>query len=224
MLREQVRLVVPIHLELALTQRHDGAPYGMARGSATVVAKTMKRDGLIEVLIDASSLYDIDETGEIRRTAAGQVRLGVNGLIRMRHYVTHEAQHVIMMQRGSGFEAYETATHKSRWAAGLYSTAAKMCDEHRAQWNAIRLASPGETAPNDIHAELSEMGSALAAAYSRYQSSDCTELDNSDLYRSVFRACSPFWIAMAYWVSEYRSDGGFRPVGSAIEKMDLWQR
>ena len=221
---EKVTLVVPIHLELALTQRDGGVPYAMGRGPSTVVGKTMRRESGIEVLIDVSLLYDVDDNGSFQRTPAGQLRLKAEGLALARGVVAHEAQHAIMMQRNADYQAYHASAHGSEWPPGVFVIAAQMCDEHRAEWNAARVLGPKPWRPADVESDLSALGSALAVAYSEFQMSSMEAVRRSELYKSVVRACSPFWRAMAYWASAYRSDDGFVQVSSATEDLDLWQR
>lgn len=221
---EEVALVVPINLQLALTQRDGGVVYAMSRGPSTVVGKTVRSESGVEVLIDVSSLYGVDDNGSLLRTPAGQLRLEAEGLALARRVVAHEAQHAIMMQRNADYQAYHASAHGSEWPPGVFVIAAQMCDEHRAEWNAVSVLGPEPWRPADVKSDLSALGSALAMAYSEFQMSS-TEADRrSELYKSVIRACSPFWKAMAYWTSVYRSDDEFCQVSSTTEELDLWQR
>jgi hypothetical protein len=114
-------------------------------------------DGRIDVLIDANP---------IARPVGNAWVWDDFGLQLVERTLVHEAQHVIMAHRGSGFEAYgyqDVDDYPSRMLVGC---AAKVCDEHRAECDAVRLthSTSPPTTTADVEAVLEALGRELPAA------------------------------------------------------------
>ena len=69
-----------------------------------------------------------------------------------------EAQHVVMDQRGSGFDAYcrDKITGDAREL--LFHVGVKICDEHRAEWNAVQLTDSERPTVGAVLDVLCHMG------------------------------------------------------------------
>jgi hypothetical protein len=222
---EEVTLVVPVGLAAAVMRRESNAGYHTDRGTGLVAARTMKRpDGRFDVIIETGLLGDVDAAGQSRWTAAGLPRLSRTALEMLRRSIFHEAQHVVMAQRNSGSEEYALETHAGNFPRWDYAVSAKMCDEHRAEWNAIRLTSRTPPTPDAIVAVLAHLGAELAAADARYQSSSTTPDDTYQLLEDVYNACAPFWTSMAYWSAQLRTDDQVFDFGSETTDLELWRR
>jgi hypothetical protein len=180
--------------------------------------------GRVEVIVETGFLSDFDENGQPRWTAAGLPCLSRTALATLQRTMIHEAQHVVMPQRNSGFEEYAFQTHAGDFPRWDYVVSANICDEHRAEWNAIRLTTRTPPSRDAIVDVLSRLGAELAAADARYQSSATTPDDTYRLLEDVYNACAPYWTSMAYWSAQFRGNEQFLAVSSELSGLDLWRR
>ena len=97
-----VTLVIPVDVADAVRRREPDVPYTVERGSGLVSGRTMTMpDGRIDVIIRGDPLGAFDEKNvPMLNPEPASRRLIRRGLI-------HEAQHVVMHQRGSGFAMYD---------------------------------------------------------------------------------------------------------------------
>jgi hypothetical protein len=211
-----VTLVIPVDVADAVQRREPDVPYTLERGSGIVGGRTMSMpDGRIDVIINGGPLlgFDQDNVPILRREPLKLISRGV----------VHEAQHVVMRQRGSGFEGYDVeAVEGSRQLAG---SAAILCDEHRAEWQAIQLTEPELPTVGDVTAVLETLGRQLFAANETYQATH----DQPDAVRrlavAVFTACAPFWTSLAYWTAQHRTnDTDITEIPGEIAALPLWKR
>jgi hypothetical protein len=94
-----VTLIIPADVVAAVQRREPDGPYTLERGSGLVSGRTMSMtDGRIDVVINAGWLLAFDENNVpmLNREPMKIIRRGL----------VHEAQHVVMHHRGSGFDAY----------------------------------------------------------------------------------------------------------------------
>lgn len=210
---DEVRLVIAINLSEAVQARSDhGGTYDIARGSGLVGGRTMAVDDGIDVVIDGGFLVDIGSGGTPIPNVAG-VEL-------VRRTLAHEAQHVVMTQRGSGFEAYDRARVDGWIGVHVFDIAAKMCDEHRAEWNAIQLTEPDPPTTTDVLDVLEAFGQELSEVNDAYQSS----LDVRSLMEGVLKVCANPLTAVAYWMAQYRHGDVIDSAPSEFASLRLWDR
>jgi hypothetical protein len=222
---DEVTLVVPVGLAEAIVRRQRDTAYHTDRGTGMVAARTMRLpDGHVEVIIETGFLVDVDDTGQGRFTPAGVPRLSQGGLQALRRTMVHEAQHAVMIQRDSGYEQYELQTHAADFPRWDYAVSAKMCDEHRAEWNAVQLTSQERPSRNDILDALSHLGTELTAANARYQASSLASNDTYQLMEGVYNACAAFWTSMAYWAAQLRDGDNLGAMDTEISGLELWKR
>jgi hypothetical protein len=223
---DEVTLVVPVRLAEAVVRRSPHSGYHTDRGkSAVVAARTMQLpDGRIDVIIDPNLILDTNDAGQPTWTAAGMPRLNRMGLKHLRRTVVHESQHAVMDQRNSGYDQYDVPANTDAYPRWDYAVSVKMCDEHRAEWNAIRLTSRTQPTPKDITDALSHLGNDLAVAHARSQTSALTPQDIDQLRDDVYNACAAFWTWMAYWSAQFRDGVELADVGPDIAELALWKR
>jgi hypothetical protein len=222
---DEVTLVAPVGLAEAVVRRQPDTGYHTDRGTGMVAARTMEfADGRIEVIVETGFLADVDDTGQSRFTPAGVPRLSQRGLQALRRTIVHEAQHALMIQRDSGYEQYALQTHAVDFPRWDYAVSAKMCDEHRAEWNAVQLTSPERPSRNDILDVLSHLGTELTAANARYQASSLVPSDIYQLMESVYNACAAFWTSMTYWAAQFRDGDHLGAMDTEITSLELWKR
>jgi hypothetical protein len=217
----EVTLVIPMDFVAAVNLREPGVDFRSNRGSGVVAARTMPRpDGTVDVLVPAAFIGAKDANDEPLYTARGALD-GDPALVQlMRRTIVHEAQHAVMAQRGSDWRAYEALGVSPEAAKHHYGAAAKMCDEHRAEYNAIQLTTPKPPTADDVLAVLSHLGQELAAAYSDFQGSN----DLRELRDQVYAACIHFWTSVAYWAAQFRQGDEIVDVPADIAQLQAWQR
>jgi hypothetical protein len=203
---DEVSLVAAVSLASAVQRRQPEVAYDTDRGSGTVAARTMRRaDGHIEVIIESGFLTEVDAYGQGRFTAAGQPQLSRRGLAQMRKTVIHEAQHVTMGQRNSGYDQFEVSEHASDYPRWDYAVAAKILDEYRAEWNAAQQDSRQPPPANEVLDVLGHLGSGLTAADTRYQAAPAPAAV-AMLMEDAYSACAAYWTWMAYWAAQFRGN------------------
>lgn len=219
---DEVSLVVAVSLASAVQRRQPEVAYHTDRGTGTVAARTMRRaDGRVDVIIESGFLMEVDAYGQGRFTAAGQPQLSRRGLAQMRKTIVHEAQHVTMHQRNSGYDQFELSKNACDYPRWDYAVAAKILDEYRAEWNAAQQDSRQPPTVEDVLDVLEHLGSGLAAADARYQAAP-TPAAVATLMEDVYNACAAYWTCMAYWAAQFRGNGV--RVGAEIQNLNLWKR
>jgi len=219
-----VTLVLPVDVAKAVMRRDPSVHYPAEQGSGRVDGRTMLRmDGGVEVIVDANPLINTDGSG-FKPTAAGLPSVSPDGLQLLRRTVVHEAQHAIMELHGSGLGAYR---HQLSWEGApdlQFAVARKMCDEHRAQWNAVQVIGAADPTTGDVLDILCPMGRELAAAVGRFERSSRAPIDIKRLKDDVYAACTPLWTWVAYWAAEYREGDEVSEVPEEIARLKVWQR
>lgn len=219
-----VTLVLPVDVPNAVMRRDPSVQQAMERGVGTVGGRTMLRiDGGVEVIVDANSLINSDGSG-FKPTAAGLPSVSPDGVQLLRRTVVHEAQHAMMELQGSGLGGYR---HQSTWHGApnfQFAVARKMCDEHRAQWNAVQVFGTAAPTAGDVLDVLCPMGQGLAEAVGRFQQSRREPIDIKRLKDDVYAACIPLWTWVAYWAAEYREGGEIGEMPGQIARLKAWQR
>jgi hypothetical protein len=219
---DEVALVVAVSLASAVQGRQPGVPYHTDRGTGTVAARTMKRAaGHVEVIVESGFLMEVGTDRRGRFTAAGLPQLSRKGLVHMRRTIIHEAQHVTMHQRDSGYDQFELSKHESDYPRWDYAVASKILDEYRAELNAARQDSRPPPSLSDILEVFEHLGSELAAADQKYQTAP-TLAAVATLMEDVYNACTAYWTWIAYWAAQFRASG--IRVGAEIQSLSLWKR
>ncbi len=186
----------------------------------------LRSDGGVEVIVDANSLINTDSSG-FKPTAAGLPSVRPDGLEMLRRIVAHEAQHANMELQGSGLGAYR---HQVVWEGApnlQFAVARKMCDEHRAEWNAVQVVGAAAPTAPDVLDVVCPVGRELAAAVDRFQQSPRESIDIKRLKDEVYAACIPLWTGVAYWAAEYREGGEISEISEVpgeIARLKVWQR
>jgi hypothetical protein len=222
---DDVTLVLPVDVPKAVMRRDPAVHDAVERGN--VGGRTMlRKDGGVEVIVDANSLINADSSG-FKPTAAGLPSVKPDGLRMLRRTVAHEAQHAIMELHGSGLIAYR---HQSTWQGApnlQFAVARKMCDEHRAEWNAVQVVGAAAPTAGDVLDVVCPMGQELAAAVDRFKQSTREPIDIKRLKDDVYAACIPLWTWVAYWAAEYRQGGEISEISEVpgeIARLKVWQR
>jgi hypothetical protein len=182
-----------------------------------------RADGGFDVILWGDALGQVDGSGRIQLTAAGHPSVNHDGVRMLRHTIAHEAQHVVMDGRGSGFEAYgrhKVSGSARRW---LFDDASKMCDEHRAERNAVQVTEKGPPTVGDVLDVLCHMGQELAVADNRFQNSPAP-INVERLRNDVYTTCTPYWISVAYWSAHCREGDDIGEVPQEIAEQNIWQR
>lgn len=223
---DEVTLVIPVDVRQAVMRRDPSISYALERGSGMVGGRTMERDdGGFDVIINGNYLGASDGRGGFKVTAAGQPTFDPVSFDLLRRGIAHEAQHVIMGQRGTGFDDYQPdAVPDGTAARRLFEVARKVCDEHRAQWNAASVMGAEPPSAGDVLDVLCHLGGAIAAADMRYQRSNLTPDDVGQLRNEVYTACVAYWTQVAYWVAEYRQGDAIGDVPDGITRLAIWRR
>jgi hypothetical protein len=217
-----VTLVIPFDIAEAVQRREPDVPYTLERGSGIVGGRTMSLpDGRIDVIINAGWLlaYDENNVPILNREPMKVIRRGL----------VHEAQHVVMQQRASGFDEYGFNAVEGMFNRQLAANASKLCDEHRAEWHAVRLTEPEPPTTGAVTDVLEALGRQLSAANQAYQAANQAGLDGPDAVYSlavaVFTASEPFWTSLGYWTAQYRTgDADITDIPAEITAVPLWQR
>lgn len=213
-----VTLVIPVDVAEAVQRRDPDRPYTLERGSGLVGGRTMPMpDGRIDVIINAGWLLAFDESNLpiLNREPMKVIRRGL----------VHEAQHVVMHQRGSGLDEYGSDAVEGMFNRQLAAHAAKLFDEHRAEWQAIRLTEPQPPTASDAIDVLEALGRQLASANQAYQASPDGPDAVQNLAAGVFTACEPFWTSLGYWTAQHRADdANIADLPAEIAALPLWQR
>ncbi|RFZ48539.1 hypothetical protein MSS2_04706 [Mycobacterium marinum] len=221
---EGVSLVVPVDLAEAVRLRQPDVPFSSQRGSGTVGARTMPvGDGQIDVIVDANFLIANDAAG-LAAASAGRPILNRDGLSLVRRTIVHEAQHVVMNQRGSSFEDYLPERVDGEARAHLFDVARLMCDEHRAESKATQLTTPDPPSVDDVLDVLCHLGQELQAADALYQSAPGRHGAVGKLRDDVYIACGSFWTAVSYWAAQYRREDEIAEPSESIQTLGVWQR
>jgi|SRR5271166_511207 len=219
-----VTLVLPVDVPKAVMRRDPSVHHAVELRPGTVGGRTMlRRDGGVEVIVDANSLINSDGSG-FKPTAAGLPSVRPDGVQMLRRTVVHEAQHALMELQGSGLGAYR---HQSTWQGApnlQFAAARKMCDEHRAQWNAVQVIGAAAPTAGDVLDVLCPMGQELAAAVGRFEQSRREPIDIKRLKDDVYAACTPLWTWVAFWAAEYREGSEISGVPEEIARLKVWQR
>jgi hypothetical protein len=221
---DDVTLVLPVDVAKAVMRRDPAVHDAVERGSGTVGGRTMlRKDGHVEVIVDANSLINADSSG-FKPTAAGLPSVKPDGLQMLRRIVAHEAQHAMMELQGSGLIAYR---HQSTWQGApnlQFAAARKMCDEHRAEWNAVQVVGAAAPTAGDVLDVVCQMGQELAAAVDRFEQSTREPIDIKRLKDDVYAACIALWTWVAYWAAAYREGNEISEVPEEIARLKVWQR
>lgn len=219
-----VSLVIPVDLTEAVRLREPDVAYNRQRGSGTVGARTMPLDGgKIDVILDANFLVRSDEAG-LAAVNAGRPILDEEGLKLLRRTITHEAQHVIMHQRGSSFDEYLPRRIAGEARANLFDVARLMCDEHRAESRATRLTALNPPTVDDVLDVICHLGRDLQTADALYQSAPGRDGAVGKLRNDVYIACAAFWTSVSYWASQYRRARTIGEPPETIRNLRVWQR
>jgi hypothetical protein len=213
-----VTLVIPVDLAEAVQKRQPDVPYTIESGSGLVGGRTMATpDGRIDVIINAGWLLAYDENNV--------PILNPEPMTVIRRTVTHEAQHVVMHQRLSGFDEYGFDAVEGNFNRQLAGNAAKLCDEHRAEWQAVQLTEPELPSVGAVTDVLEALGKQLADVNNAYQAASGEPDAVWDLARGVFTACGPFWTSLGYWTAQHRADdANIADLPAEIAALPLWQR
>lgn len=217
---DKVTLIIPVDIAEAVQSREPDVPYTLERGSGIVGARTMSRpDGRTDVIIWGDPLAMLDDPNlPVLNTNTEAIRI-------VRRGVVHEAQHVIMSQRHSGFEEYDTAGVEGMFSREMVRCAAKLCDEHRAEWQAIARTKPEPPTVDGVADVLQALGRKIAAADHSYQSAPGADDAVWNLAVAVLTACSHFWTSLGYWLAQHRTgDDHIGDIPGDIAAMPLWQR
>ncbi|MFE4463260.1 hypothetical protein ACFROC_38425 [Nocardia tengchongensis] len=209
---ESVQLVIAVNLADAVQARENNPDYNVQRGSGTVGARTMPVGDGIDVVVDGNKLIKMASNGMPIPDPAG-VNL-------MHRTLVHEAQHVIMRQRRSGFEIYGRDEIDGWIAVHMFDIAAKMCDEYRAEFNAIGLTSSSLPQTSDILDVLNSLGTQLTAVEASYQASRNVDA----LLTQVLKVCGHCWTALAYWAAQWRYAETLPDLPEEVAELALWQR
>jgi hypothetical protein len=222
----RVTLVLPVDVGKAVMRRDPSVHDAAERGS--VSGRTMLRnDGQVEIIVDANSLINVDSSGAFKPSAAGLPSIKPDGLQTLRRVVAHEAQHAIMELQGSGLVAYR---YQPNWEGApnlQFGVARKMCDEHRAEWNAVQVVGAAAPTAGDVLDVVCPMGQQLAAAVERFEQSNREPIDIKRLKDDVYAACDALWSWVAYWAAQYRQGGENSVIGEVpeeIARLEVWQR
>lgn len=210
-----VTLIIPWDFAEAVLRRDGDESDDLERGSRHVVGRTIPAaDGSISVIIDATSLLGADQH-DPKDDAMRAVR----------RTLIHEAQHVIMYQRGSGNDAYESGAIVGSIDWEFVVHASKVCDEHRAEWQTICLTERNPPAVKDVRAALEALGRKLAAANRDYQGAPDDRDRVLQFKDAVLTACNGFWTSLGYWAAEHRTDdANIADMSTEITALHLWQR
>ena len=222
---DDVTLVLPVDVGAAVMRR-DPSVHDMAKQGSVGGRTMLRRDGGVEVIVDANSLINADSSG-FKPTAVGLPSVSPEGLQMLRRTVIHEAQHALMELQGSGLGAYR---HQVTWEGATtlqFAVARKMCDEHRAQWNAVQVIGAAPPTVDAVLDVLCQMGQEVAAAVGRFEQSSLAPVDIKRLKDDVYAACTPLWTWVAYWTAEYREGSEISEIGEVpeqIARLKVWQR
>ncbi|VBA43946.1 hypothetical protein LAUMK136_05352 [Mycobacterium attenuatum] len=210
-----VTLVIPVDMAEAVRRREGGMPYTAQRGSGIVSARTMcLPDGRVDVILNPGWLAAFDTEDHARHAMQD-----------IRRCLIHEAQHAIMCQRGSDFDAYAFGAEEGATNREFARIAALVCDEHRAEWQAIQFTEHSPTTADAAVAVLDALGDQLAAAVDTYRSGPNGPEADFDLARAVLTACGHFWTQVGYWAAQYRvDDASIADLPTEINDLRLWQR
>jgi hypothetical protein len=207
-----VTLIIPKDFVKAVRLREPAEPYDLERGSREVMGRTMFPERGIDVILKADRMRASDEHGLpiVLQHQMAQIR----------RTLFHEAQHAIMHQRRSGFDAYGVDAITDENYRQIVEIAANVCDEHRAEWQAVKLT--GEPEPPTVVTEaLEELAGQLAAA--RAASDRATPVDNYE--GATWTACRHFWVSLGYWAVQLRTDdASIADVPADIVALPLWQQ
>ncbi len=219
-----VTLVLPVDVPNAVLRRDPSVHNAVGAASGSVGGRTMRRiDGGVEVIVDSNSMINTDSSG-FKPTAAGLPSVKPAGLQVLRRTVAHEAQHANMELKGSGLGAYR---HQVAWEGApslQFAVARKMCDEHRAEWNAIQAVGTTATTAGDVLDVICPVGQELSAAVARFEQSAREAVDVRRLKDEVYAACTPLWTWVAFWAAEYREGDEIAEVPAEIARLKVWQR
>ena len=219
-----VTLVLPVDVPNAVLRRDPSVHNTLEGASGGIGGRTMLRlDGGVEVIVDSNSLINADSSG-FKPTAAGLPSVKPDGLQMLRRTVAHEAQHANMELKGSGLGAYR---HQVAWEGApslQFAVARKMCDEHRAEWNAVQAVGVAATTANDVLDVICPVGQELAAAVRRFEQSTREAVDVRRLKDEVYAACIPLWTWVAFWAAEYREGDQVNEMPAEITRLKVWQR
>jgi hypothetical protein len=204
-----VTLVIPLDVAQAVSERQDGAAYTRQRGSGLVVGRTMTRP---DVLIDANP---------IARPVGNAWVWDDFGLQLDERTLVHEAPHVIMAQRGSGFEAYgyqDVDDHLSRMLVGLRGQGLRRTPR-RVQCGA---AHPLDEPADDRRRRSGARGPRAGA--SRGRGAFAQTQDVEQLFLAMLGACNSFWTLLAYWSAQWRRGDVLGAAPKDIAGLELWRR
>lgn len=216
----EVTLVIPVDLSEAVRSREPDVPYSAERGSGIVGARVMSRPfGGVDVIVRGDPIGMLDGPNlPVLNSDPEAIRI-------VRRSVIHEAQHVIMAQRKSGFDEYDVSSIEGLFSREMVRCAAKLCDEHRAEWHAIARTQPEPPAVSDVAHVLQALGREIAAANFAYQAAPGATEAVYILAVAVLTACSHFWTSLGYWLAQHRTgDNHIGVIPADIEGMPLWQR
>ena len=140
----------------------------------------------------------------------------------MRRTLVHEAQHVVMAQRGSDWRAYDALAVTPEAAKHHYGAAARLCNTvpNTTPFNS-RRRNPQPQTTRGLDEDSSYLGQELAAANDRFQVSPQNVRELRD---EVYAACMHFWTSVAYWAAQLRQDDAIADVPPDVTQLEAWQR
>jgi hypothetical protein len=105
-----------------------------------------------------------------------------------------------------------------------FAVAAKMCDEHRAQWNAAQVIGTDPPTADQVLDVLCHMGQEIEAAATRFRQSIKAPVNLEELREAVYAAAHLFWTQVAYWAAEHREGEEISQLPKEITQLKIWQR
>jgi hypothetical protein len=184
----------------------------LKRGSRQVAGYTKPvGDGYI-VILDVRSLMGADRENPKDADMAA-----------VRRTLIHEAQHVIMYRCGSGSGNYGVDGVEGEINRVLAAHAAKVCDEHRAQWHAVKRTAPQPPTDDDVATALEELDRELAAIKLNHDGAPDGPYSVHNAL-AVLTTCSHFWTSLSYWAAELRvNDVEIADMPTTIAALPLWR-
>ncbi len=186
--------------------------YGDVRGSGLVGGRTAQVGDHIEVVLNGCFLLTGDADG-------GGV-VNEQGFQLTGNTLTHEAQHVIMHQRGTVIDDMDLSEVTGYASGRLAYAGLRIADEYRAE----AAAYPLRTGPRE------KFGFGVAAAAAATDINKALDIydENGDVYglmARVLNACQPLWVGLAYFAASLRKpDKTVGTLPPALGKSRLWVR
>ena len=210
---EGVNLVITAEMTETVRGRNpDYETFTDVRGSGTVGGKTMVLGERIDVILNGGWLLTLGGDGFVVNKPA--IQMAGNTL-------AHEAQHVVMHQRGTCIDDVDRAGLSGRATLNLYEYGLRIADEYRAEAAAFPLRT-GPVEKSGFGVMASAMATDIVKALAAY---DEEKLDERELMIAVMGACAPLWVGLSYLAASLRKpDGSIAPLPPALAKSRLWVR